>query len=70
VSNYDGPPAQARSRRTGRQAGASLDLAPLAKLVDEAPSGERWAHEIKYDGYRLHARIAHGHRKWSSRSRI
>jgi bifunctional non-homologous end joining protein LigD len=32
----------------------------LAKLVDEAPSGERWAHEIKYDGYRLHARIDHG----------
>jgi hypothetical protein len=32
----------------------------LAKLVDQAPSGERWAHEIKYDGYRLNARIDHG----------
>jgi ATP-dependent DNA ligase len=31
-------------------------IAPqLSKLVDEAPSGEGWAHEIKYDGYRLHA---------------
>jgi DNA ligase D-like protein (predicted ligase) len=36
-------------------------IAPqLSKLVDEAPSGEGWAHEIKYDGYRLHARIDHG----------
>ena len=32
----------------------------LSKLVDEAPSGEGWAHEIKYDGYRLHARIDRG----------
>jgi ATP-dependent DNA ligase len=26
-------------------------------LRDEAPTGERWAHEIKLDGYRIHARI-------------
>lgn len=25
----------------------------LAKLVSEAPDGERWLHEIKYDGYRF-----------------
>jgi ATP-dependent DNA ligase len=36
-------------------------IAPqLSKLVDEAPSGDHWAHEIKYDGYRLHARIDRG----------
>jgi bifunctional non-homologous end joining protein LigD len=29
----------------------------LAKLVTEAPEGERWAHELKFDGYRMHARI-------------
>jgi DNA ligase D-like protein (predicted ligase) len=29
----------------------------LALLVKEAPSGSEWLHEIKYDGYRLHARI-------------
>ena len=29
----------------------------LALLVKEAPSGPSWLHEIKYDGYRLHARI-------------
>lgn len=32
----------------------------LATLVAEPPSGERWLHEIKFDGYRLLARIEHG----------
>ena len=27
------------------------------RLVDEAPTGNHWLHEIKYDGYRMHARI-------------
>jgi ATP-dependent DNA ligase len=29
----------------------------LTRLVDEAPTGNHWMHEIKYDGYRMHARI-------------
>jgi bifunctional non-homologous end joining protein LigD len=29
----------------------------LTRLVEEAPAGKEWLHEIKYDGYRLHARI-------------
>jgi|HubBroStandDraft_6_1064221.scaffolds.fasta_scaffold195331_2 ATP-dependent DNA ligase len=29
----------------------------LTRLVDEAPAGKDWVHEIKYDGYRMHARI-------------
>src|SRR3954466_8095545 len=32
----------------------------LAKLVTGAPEGERWAHELKFDGYRMHARIDRG----------
>jgi hypothetical protein len=32
----------------------------LTRLVDEAPSGAAWLHEIKYDGYRMHARIDGG----------
>jgi ATP-dependent DNA ligase len=28
--------------------------------VDEAPTGPEWLHEIKYDGYRMHARIDGG----------
>jgi DNA ligase D-like protein (predicted ligase) len=29
----------------------------LCQLVKEAPSGQDWAHELKFDGYRIHARI-------------
>jgi ATP-dependent DNA ligase len=32
----------------------------LCKLVDAAPQGPEWLHEIKYDGYRIHARLDHG----------
>ncbi|SEP49365.1 DNA ligase D [Rhodospirillales bacterium URHD0017] len=32
----------------------------LTRLVDEAPTGKDWLHEIKYDGYRMHARIDEG----------
>jgi bifunctional non-homologous end joining protein LigD len=32
----------------------------LAKLVTEAPEGERWTHELKFDDYRMHARIDRG----------
>jgi bifunctional non-homologous end joining protein LigD len=37
------------------------DITPqLATLVDKAPDGEEWLHEIKYDGYRLLARVDKG----------
>ncbi len=32
----------------------------LPKLVELAPTGERWIHEIKHDGYRLAVRIEAG----------
>ena len=32
----------------------------LAKLVTAAPGGELWAQELKFDGYRIHARIDRG----------
>jgi len=32
----------------------------LATLVDTPPSGDEWLHEIKYDGYRIGARVRHG----------
>ena len=30
----------------------------LPTLVDQAPDGEAWVHEIKYDGYRTQLAIA------------
>ena len=32
----------------------------LATLVDKAPASSNWIHEIKFDGYRLQARLDHG----------
>ena len=32
----------------------------LTKLVDQAPEGPGWLHEIKFDGYRMHARLDRG----------
>ena len=29
----------------------------LAKLVEKAPDGPDWLHELKLDGYRMHARL-------------
>jgi bifunctional non-homologous end joining protein LigD len=47
-----------------RQKGSSKlpkTLSPeLATLVDAAPVGDDWVHEIKYDGYRVLARIEDG----------
>jgi bifunctional non-homologous end joining protein LigD len=32
----------------------------LTRLVDAAPEGYEWLHEIKFDGYRMHARLDQG----------
>jgi bifunctional non-homologous end joining protein LigD len=40
----------------------------LTRLVDEAPAGGGWVHEIKYDGYRIHAQIDHSDIKLLTRT--
>ena len=40
----------------------------LASLAYKPPTGESWVHEIKFDGYRLVARIDRGHAKLKTRS--
>jgi bifunctional non-homologous end joining protein LigD len=40
----------------------------LATLITKPPSGERWLHEIKFDGYRLQARVNRGDVKLLTRS--
>src|ERR1700758_625858 len=32
----------------------------LAKLVEKAPDGTDWLHELKLDGFRMHARLDGG----------
>src|SRR5260370_40672862 len=44
-------------------------IAPqLCELVKQPPEGERWVHEIKYDGYRMHARIEGGRARLLTRT--
>ena len=53
-------PAQRLARTvTDVKPGPMLDfLEPaLASLVARAPAGERWVHEIKFDGYRFQAHV-------------
>jgi len=62
----DGEKVPAQAAPLDRLAGARKGMMPanlkpqLATLSDKAPEGEEWLHEIKYDGYRLLARIEHG----------
>src|SRR6516225_9700413 len=49
------------TRRRGEQASPPTWIKPqLAKLVETAPDGPDWLHELKLDGYRMHARLDAG----------
>lgn len=53
----------------GQQAALPDFVSPqLATLKPQAPSGKGWIHEIKFDGYRLQARIDNGTVKLLTRS--
>jgi bifunctional non-homologous end joining protein LigD len=51
------------ARPLARRAHAALPewIPPqLTQVVDAAPEGDQWLHEIKFDGYRMHARVDRG----------
>src|ERR1700676_3974824 len=61
------PSLAARTSRDGRGEASAVATHPpawikpqLAALVKEAPDGSDWLHEIKLDGYRMHARLETG----------
>ena len=55
--------------RTPKAAPLSDWVAPqLTQLVDAALDGDQWLHEIKYDGYRMHARLDRGEVKLLTRT--
>lgn len=63
-----------RARATGDQLGAAVSKPPpfrsvqLAALVDAVPAGDRWLHEMKYDGYRTLVAIGGGEARAYTRS--
>ncbi len=64
------PPRAVPARIAGAKKGRMpADLRPLlAYAADQAPDGPGWLHEIKYDGYRLLARVSDGKVRLSTRS--
>jgi bifunctional non-homologous end joining protein LigD len=54
-------PRGVASRRRTDAAALPQWIAPqLTQLVDAAPEGDGWLHEIKFDGYRMHERLDRG----------
>ncbi|HYI06815.1 MAG TPA: hypothetical protein VD858_18115 [Reyranella sp.] len=51
-------------------AGALPDFVPpqLTALTESAPEGGEWVHELKWDGYRMHARIDEGNLRLLTRT--
>lgn len=54
------PPDPAKIPKAKKAAMPAIVEPELATLVPKAPTGARWLHEIKFDGYRLLARIDDG----------
>jgi len=49
------------SRSVRKEAEPPKRIKPqLTRVAYEAPAGDDWLHEIKYDGYRMHARLDRG----------
>lgn len=55
-------------RGTHKQALPEFIEPALATLKPKPPGGSRWLHEIKFDGYRLQARVDHGSVRLLTRS--
>lgn len=63
------PRAVAEALGAARRAPLSHFVEPqLATLDSSAPTGEGWLHEVKYDGYRMGARLSGGRVTWISRN--
>lgn len=70
AEDLNGPAKPAPRKIRGGKKAPMPDFVPpqLATLVKGAPSGKRWIHEIKLDGYRLQARIESGKVKLLTRT--
>jgi bifunctional non-homologous end joining protein LigD len=67
-------PAKTAAKRSGRAASGGRASPPpfrpvqLATLVDNVPAGDRWLHEMKYDGYRILIAVGGGETRAYTRS--
>jgi len=69
IKRNDGRVQRAGDEPAGRKARMPAMMSPmLATLVARAPEGDDWIHEIKYDGYRMLARVDRGRARLLSRN--
>jgi bifunctional non-homologous end joining protein LigD len=70
VEETPSPPLPDPAKLKGAKKGAQPAFVEpaLATLTDAPPAGERWFHEIKFDGYRLQAHVAAGRVKLLTRT--
>jgi bifunctional non-homologous end joining protein LigD len=66
-------PAPAKKSAAGTQQALNRLMAQypevqLATLVDAAPAGDKWVHELKFDGYRLLGFLAGGETRLRTRN--
>jgi bifunctional non-homologous end joining protein LigD len=67
-------PAKTAAKRSGRAPSGGRASPPpfrpvqLATLVDSVPAGDRWLHEMKYDGYRTLVAVGGGETRAYTRS--
>jgi bifunctional non-homologous end joining protein LigD len=62
------PTDAGKARRAAQRVAMPDWIKPqLAALVTEAPDGDIWLHELKLDGYRIHARLENGRAKLLTR---
>jgi bifunctional non-homologous end joining protein LigD len=58
ASKKTGP--KARSKASSRRKLPVFVAPELCKLIDRPPSAAGWVHEVKFDGYRIQARVENG----------
>ncbi len=64
------PQAEAPSLEPGHDTLPDDTPLQLATLVQEAPEGEGWIHEVKYDGYRIKAVLEQGRARLITRNNL
>ncbi|MEW6626349.1 MAG: DNA ligase D [Pseudomonadota bacterium] len=60
--------AATKAHRRGEEALPPFQPVQLATLVDHVPAGDRWVHELKYDGYRTLLAVGGGEGRAYTRS--
>jgi bifunctional non-homologous end joining protein LigD len=61
-------PSRGQARAPAKAPPPSFIAFQHPKLVDAPPLGSGWIHEVKFDGYRMQARVADAAAQWRTRS--